>query len=284
MTGSLALTLLAALGAALVLGAIAHRLRMPPMVGYIAAGLLVGPFTPGPVADVEEVEGLAEIGVALLMFSIGLRFRLVELLEAGRVVIAGAPLQVAFSMGLGTAVAVGLGLNLVESVFIGAVVSVCSSVVLVKVAGETALETTLHGRLALSWSIAQDLITVVLVVILTAIATDSDQPLRDGLIATGAAALYVVGVLVIGSRPAAGRRARDARAVRGGHRRRRDRDRRPCRRGGGLGRARRVRGRLGDLGVGHHRQRARRDRPPAGAVLHDLLRLGGHPAQPRGGL
>jgi CPA2 family monovalent cation:H+ antiporter-2 len=200
MTGSLALTLLAALGAALVLGAIAHRLRMPPMVGYIAAGLLVGPFTPGPVADVEEVEGLAEIGVALLMFSIGLRFRLVELLEAGRVVIAGAPLQVAFSMGLGTAVAVGLGLNLVESVFIGAVVSVCSSVVLVKVAGETALETTLHGRLALSWSIAQDLITVVLVVILTAIATDSDQPLRDGLIATGAAALYVVGVLVIGSR------------------------------------------------------------------------------------
>jgi CPA2 family monovalent cation:H+ antiporter-2 len=200
MTGSLALTLLAALGAALVLGTLAHRLRMPPMVGYIAAGFLVGPFTPGPVADVEEVEGLAEIGVALLMFSIGLRFRLVELLDAGRLVTIGAPIQVATSMGLGTAAAALLGRSLVEALFLGAVISVCSSVVLVKVAGDTTLETTLHGRLALSWSIAQDLITVVLVVILSAIATDSEQPVLDALLATAGAAAYVVGVLVVGSR------------------------------------------------------------------------------------
>lgn len=200
MTGSLALTLLAALGAALVLGTLAHRLRMPPMVGYIAAGLLVGPFTPGPVADVEEVEGLAEIGVALLMFSIGLRFRLAELLDAGKLVTIGAPVQVVVSMGLGTLTAIGLGRSPVEALFLGAVISVCSSVVLVKVAGETTLETTLHGRIALSWSIAQDLITVVLVVILSAIVTDSEQPILDALLATGAAALYVVGVLVVGSR------------------------------------------------------------------------------------
>ena len=100
MTGSLAVTLLAALGSALVLGALAHRLGMAPMIGYIAAGLVVGPFTPGLVANPDEVLALADIGVALLMFSIGLRFRLGELLEVGRLVLFGAPLQVAFSMGL----------------------------------------------------------------------------------------------------------------------------------------------------------------------------------------
>ncbi|HET9541140.1 MAG TPA: cation:proton antiporter, partial [Candidatus Limnocylindria bacterium] len=78
MTGSLAITLLAALGAALVLGTIAHRLRRAPMIGYIAAGLVVGPFTPGFVADHEEVQALADIGVALLMFSIGIQFRMAE--------------------------------------------------------------------------------------------------------------------------------------------------------------------------------------------------------------
>ncbi len=79
----LALTILAALGTALVLGAVAHRLGQSPMIGYIAAGLLVGPFTPGYVADRGQVQALADIGVALLMFSIGLRFRLAELAEVG---------------------------------------------------------------------------------------------------------------------------------------------------------------------------------------------------------
>ena len=200
MTGSLAITLLAALGTALVLGAVAHRLRMPPMVGYIAAGLLVGPFTPGYVADREEVQGLADIGVALLMFSIGIRFRLAELFEAGRMVVVGAPIQVAVTMALGTGAALALNSTLIEALFLGAVVSICSSVVLVKVAGEATLENTTHGRLALSWSIVQDLITVVLVVVLSAIAGESEQPVLDALLATALAAGFVVAVLVIGSR------------------------------------------------------------------------------------
>jgi CPA2 family monovalent cation:H+ antiporter-2 len=200
MTTSLAITLLAALGSALVLGAVAHRLRMPPMVGYIAAGLLVGPFTPGYVADRDEVQGLADIGVALLMFSIGIRFRLAELFEVGRLVIIGAPIQVAITMLLGTAAALAFGSALLEALFLAAVVSIASSVVLVKVAGETTLETTQHGRLALSWSIVQDLITVVLVVVLSAMAVESEQPVLDALLATALAATFVVGVLVIGSR------------------------------------------------------------------------------------
>ena len=177
MTGSLAITLLAALGAALVLGTIAHRLRMAPMIGYIAAGLVVGPFTPGFVADHEEVQALADIGVALLMFSIGLQFRLAELWQVGRLVLIGAPLQVAITMALGIGTSVLMGIPFIEALFIGASVSVCSSVVLAKVAGERALEATLHGRIALSWSIVQDLLTVVLVVLLSAaVAAPAEDP------------------------------------------------------------------------------------------------------------
>jgi len=200
MTGSLAITLLAALGAALVLGAVAHRLGLAPMIGYIAAGLLVGPFTPGFVADREEVLGLADIGVALLMFSLGVRFRLEELAETGRLVLIGAPLQVALTTGLGTGVALLMGSPLVEALFLGAVVSVSSTVVMVKVAGESTLETALHGRLALGWSIVQDLLTVVLVVILSAVASESDQPLLDALVSISVALAFVAGVLVIGGR------------------------------------------------------------------------------------
>jgi CPA2 family monovalent cation:H+ antiporter-2 len=200
MTGSLAITLLAALGAALVLGALAHRVGLAPMIGYIAAGLLVGPFTPGFVADREEVLGLADIGVALLMFSLGLRFRLEELAETGRLVLVGAPLQVAFTTGLGAGVALWAGSPLPEALFLGAVVSISSTVVLVKIAGESTLETALHGQLALGWTIVQDLLTVVLVVVLSAIGGESDQPLIDAVVSITVALAFVAGVLVVGGR------------------------------------------------------------------------------------
>jgi CPA2 family monovalent cation:H+ antiporter-2 len=200
MTGSLAVTLLAALGSALVLGALAHRIGLAPMIGYIAAGLAVGPFTPGIVADPDEVLGLADIGVALLMFSIGLRFRIGELREVGRLVAIGVPLQVVITMGIGAGVAVLMGSTLIEALFIGAVASISSSVVLAKVAGESALATTPHGRIALSWSIVQDLLTVVLVVLLSAIAAPGDAPLLDALVATAIAVAFVLAVLIGGSR------------------------------------------------------------------------------------
>ena len=200
MTGSLAITLLAALGSALVLGALAHRLGLAPMIGYIAAGLVVGPFTPGVVANPDEVLALADIGVALLMFSIGVRFRLAELREVGRLVLLGAPLQVAITMALGLGVMLALGAGLIQALFMGAVASICSSVVLVKVAGEEALSTTPDGRIALSWSIVQDLLTVVLVVLLSAVAAPSEALLRDAAVATLVALAFVGAVLVIGSR------------------------------------------------------------------------------------
>jgi K+:H+ antiporter len=199
MTG-LGFTLLVALGAALLLGALAHRLRLPPMLGYIGAGMAVGPFTPGFVADREEVLALADIGVALLMFSIGLQFSLGELRAVGGRILAGVPVQVAFTMAIGTATGLALGWELLSALFIGGAVSVASTVVLVKVAGEAVLHTTAHGRTALGVSILQDLLTVVLVVALSALGSRAEESWL-GLLYAGAVALgFVALVLVGGSR------------------------------------------------------------------------------------
>ena len=193
---SLGLTLLVALAAALALGALAHRLGLPPMIGYIVAGLVVGPTTPGPTANREEVLALADIGVALLMFSIGLQFSLHEIRSIGPRILLGTPVQVAITMALGVGTGLALGWELAEALFIGGAVAVCSTVVLVKVAGEAALHSTAYGRAALGVSIVQDLVTVVLVVLLSALGgEDETTPLSaagEVLIALGFVALVIV--------------------------------------------------------------------------------------------
>jgi len=197
---SLGLTLLVALVAALALGALAHRLGLPPMIGYIVAGLVVGPATPGPTADREEVLALADIGVALLMFSIGLQFSLQEIRSIGARILLGTPIQVAITMALGTFTGLALGWELPEALFIGGAVSVCSTVVLVKVAGEAALHTTSYGRAALGVSVVQDVLTIVLVVALTAIGGE-DEATPWSAAGTVSIALGFVAVMVVaGSR------------------------------------------------------------------------------------
>lgn len=197
MTG-LGLTLLVALVAALLLGAVAHRLRLPPMIGYVAAGLVVGPFTPGFVADREEVLALADIGVALLMFSIGLRFSLSELASVGRLVLVAAPIQAALSIAAVVAIGPGLGWSLIESLFIGSAVAVSSTAVLVGIAGETALHATPHGRLAIGISIVQDLLTVIAVVLLAALGGEGTA--AEILSSTALALGFVLAALLLGSR------------------------------------------------------------------------------------
>jgi CPA2 family monovalent cation:H+ antiporter-2 len=167
------------------------------MLGYIAAGLVVGPATPGFVAGREDVLALADVGVALLMFSIGLQFSLGELREVGPRILAGTPAQVLITMGIGTGVGLAMGWELVEALFIGGAVSVCSTVVLVKVAGEAALHTTPHGRTALGVSIVQDLVTVALVVILSALGSREEESLGS-LMVRGAIALGFVAFVIIG--------------------------------------------------------------------------------------
>ncbi len=199
MTG-LGFTLLVALLAALLLGALAQRLKLPPMVGYIVAGLAVGPATPGFVADREEVLGLAEVGVALLMFSIGLQFSMAEIRSVGLRILLGTPFQVAVTMAIGTGTGLTLGWELTEALFIGGAVAVCSTVVLVKVAGESALQTTTHGRTALGVSIVQDLVTIALVVILSALGTREEESVLELVLRGGVALGFVVLTLVLGSR------------------------------------------------------------------------------------
>jgi monovalent cation:H+ antiporter-2, CPA2 family len=199
MTG-LEFTLLIALGVALVLGAIAHRLGVPPMIGYIAAGLVVGPATPGFIAGREDVLALADVGVALLMFSIGLQFSIAEVRTVGARVLGGTLIQVALTMAIGTATGLALGSPLIEALFIGGAVSVCSTVVLVKVAGEDALQTTSHGRTALGVSIVQDLITIVLVVVLSALGGGEGESFAGPLVSVAVAIGFVALIVVAGSR------------------------------------------------------------------------------------
>lgn len=199
MTG-LGLTLLVALAAALALGAIAHRLRLPTMLGYIGAGMVVGPFTPGYTANPEELLALADIGVALLMFSIGLQFTIAELRSVGPRILAGTPVQVAITMAIGTVTGLALGWQLLEALFIGGAMAVASTVVLVKVAGEDALHTTAHGRIALGVSIVQDLLTVVLVVALSAFGSREEVSIGSLVLAAAIALGFVALIVVGGSR------------------------------------------------------------------------------------
>ena len=199
MTG-LELTLLVALAAALVLGAIAHRLGAPPMLGYIVAGLAVGPATPGPEVSREDVLALADVGVALLMFSIGLQFSLAELRSVGARILAGTPVQVALTMAVGTATGLAMGWPLIEALFVGGAVAVCSTVVLFKVAGEATLHTTPYGRTALGVSVVQDLLTVVLVVTLSALGSREEETIGALLLRVGIAVGFVAVVVIGGSR------------------------------------------------------------------------------------
>ncbi|HEX7196873.1 MAG TPA: cation:proton antiporter, partial [Candidatus Limnocylindria bacterium] len=165
MTG-LGLTLLVALGAALVLGALAHRLRMPPMLGYIAAGMVVGPFTPGFVADQDLADQLAEIGVILLMFGVGLHFSLKDLLSVRAIAIPGAVVQIATATGLGMALAWMLGWTWGAGFVFGLALSVASTVVLLRAMQERRLIETERGRIAVGWLIVEDIAMVLALVLL----------------------------------------------------------------------------------------------------------------------
>jgi CPA2 family monovalent cation:H+ antiporter-2 len=170
------------------------------MLGYILAGLAVGPATPGPEVSREDVLALADVGVALLMFSIGLQFSLSELRSVGGRILAGTPIQVAITMSIGTATGLAMGWPLIEALFVGGAVAVCSTVVLFKVAGEGTLHTTPYGRTALGVSIMQDLLTVMLVVILSALGTREEETIGALVVSVGIALGFVALVVGAGSR------------------------------------------------------------------------------------
>lgn len=165
----LILTLSGGLGAALVLGFITQRLGLSPIVGYLLAGTLVGPHTPGFVANAALAEQLAEIGVILLMFGVGLQFHVEELLAVRGVAVPGAIAQSAVATLLGALLARAFGWDWPASVIFGMALAVASTVVLVRVLADNNDLHTQAGHIAVGWLVVEDLFTVVAVVLLPAL-------------------------------------------------------------------------------------------------------------------
>ncbi len=164
-------TIVAGLVLAFVLGAIANRLRLPPLVGYLVAGILVGPHTPGFVADQSLAPELAEIGVILLMFGVGLHFSLKDLMSVRVIAVPGAIAQIAFATLLGWGLGTALGWPLGGSLVFGLALSVASTVVLLKALQERRLVETERGKVAVGWLIVEDLAMVLALVLIPAAAS-----------------------------------------------------------------------------------------------------------------
>lgn len=186
--------------AAFVGGVIAQRLGQPVILGYLLAGVAIGPFTPGPTAEAGSVAVLAEIGVAFLMFSLGAEFSFGELRRLGRVATLGGAFQIACTMAVGPFLAPLLGLTFVQGVFLGALLALSSTVVALKVLMSRGEMQALHGRVALGILIAQDLAVVPMVVILPALASGSEGLAAELALAAMKAGGVLLGAYLLGAR------------------------------------------------------------------------------------
>jgi CPA2 family monovalent cation:H+ antiporter-2 len=176
---SLISTIAAGLGLALIFGFIAARLKLPSLVGYLLAGVLIGPFTPGFVADAAIASQLAEIGVMLLMFGVGLHFSLGDLLAVRKIAVPGAVVQMTVATALGMALAHWWGWNLGGALVFGLSLSVASTVVLLRALETRGVLDSANGRIAVGWLVVEDLAMVLVLVLL--------PPLAEWLSGRGAA-------------------------------------------------------------------------------------------------
>jgi CPA2 family monovalent cation:H+ antiporter-2 len=158
------------LGLAFVLGTAAQRLRLPPLVGYLLAGVVVGPFSPGITLDQHLTLQLADIGVVLLMFGVGLHFKPGELMAVKATVVPGAGLQMAAITALGMGAGIAFGWSWAQGLVFGLSLSVASTVVVMRALQDRRLTETGRGRIAIGWLVVQDLLTVLVLVILPPIA------------------------------------------------------------------------------------------------------------------
>ena len=167
---SLITTLAAGFGLALVLGFLAARLKLPALVGYLVAGIAIGPATPGFVADAQIASQLAEIGVMLLMFGVGLHFSIDDLLAVRKVALPGAVVQMVVATALGAGVATLWGWSAGAALVFGISLSVASTVVLLKALESQGLTDAADGRIAIGWLVVEDLAMVLVLVLLPALA------------------------------------------------------------------------------------------------------------------
>ena len=203
-------TIVIALALAWALGAVAHRLKLPPLIGYLAAGVLIGPATPGFVADQKLANELAEIGVILLMFGVGLHFSLKDLMSVRAIAVPGAVVQIASATILGVGLAHWLGWSLPAGLVFGLALSVASTVVLLRALQERRLVETERGRIAVGWLIVEDIVMIVTLVLLPPLTSlllaeaGTAAPISEVAEATAITlakiAAFVAVMLVIGKR------------------------------------------------------------------------------------
>lgn len=200
-------TIVGGLVLAFLLGSLAHRLRISPLVGYLAAGVLAGPFTPGFVADTSLAPELAEIGVILLMFGVGLHFSLKDLLAVKAIAIPGAVAQIAVATLLGMGLSHLLGWDLATGLVFGLCLSTASTVVLLRALEERQLIDSQRGQIAIGWLIVEDLAMVLTLVLLPAFAgvmgnetTSLSQLFTELAITIGKVIAFITLMIVVGRR------------------------------------------------------------------------------------
>jgi len=196
IAGDIALILVAAF----VGGVVARRLGLPLILGYIVAGVVVGPNTGGPtVGEVHDIELLAEIGVALLLFAVGLHFPLGELWPVRRIALIGTPIQMLLTIGFGYGLGMLFGFGPIESLWLGALISISSTAVVLKTLSEGGVMGTLSSRVMIGMLIVQDIAVVPLLILLPELGNA-----REGLATLGIAAveatLFIVGMALFGTR------------------------------------------------------------------------------------
>jgi len=201
-------TMAVSLAFALVLGFVATKLRLPTLVGYLMAGVLVGPATPGFVGDMQLASELAEIGVILLMFGVGLHFSLNDLLSVRHIAVPGALVQISVATAFGILIAHFWGWSFGAGLVMGLCLSVASTVVLLRALEDRGLLDSINGRIAVGWLIVEDLVMVLVLVLLPALTpvllVGGDGDIRSLwaplLLTLGRVALFIALMLVVGRR------------------------------------------------------------------------------------
>ena len=205
-------TIAVSFGLALLMGLIANRLKLPVLVGYLAAGVILGSNTPGFVADMELSAQLAEIGVILLMFGVGLHFSLSDLLAVRRIALPGAIVQIVVATAFGAMVATSWGWNLGVGIVFGVALSTASTVVLLRALEQRGLLKSVNGSIAVGWLVVEDLAMVLVLVLLPPLAgwlgdnaggpagVSSTDLLTTLLLTFGKVAVFIALMLVVGKR------------------------------------------------------------------------------------
>jgi CPA2 family monovalent cation:H+ antiporter-2 len=198
-------TIAASFGLALVAGIVCAKARIPPIVGYLVAGFAIGPYTPGFVADLALASQLAELGVMLLMFGVGLHFSLGDLLAVRRIAVPGALIRIALATAASAAIAVSWGWSIGAGVVFGLSLAVASTVVMIRAFETRGILGTINGHIAVGWLIVEDLAMVLVLVLLPPLAGVLEGGGASGVwtalaITLAKVAVFVALMLLVGRR------------------------------------------------------------------------------------